>query len=201
MRTLEVVEVSPSIEAALAVGQVGVSASLEQLSLEGPVEALELAEGLGVVWPTVDHSDSQLDQPDCQWGEGVVNVAAPGRAVVNQYRIGHAVVAEDGRKMVMDGLSPLVCTSPHTQGEPRMVVQDRQRVATSTADDRDMPLEVHLPQLVGPLVLEALIRLVLETLRWLDKLMSSEDGRDRALGLLLSSDYVPLSEKRKCHPG
>ena len=77
MRTLEVVEVSPSIEAALAVGQVGVSASLEQLSLEGPVEALELAEGLGVVWPTVDHSDSQLDQPDCQWGEGVVNVAAP----------------------------------------------------------------------------------------------------------------------------
>ena len=47
MRTLEVVEVSPSIEAALAVGQVGVSASLEQFSLERPVEALELAEGLG----------------------------------------------------------------------------------------------------------------------------------------------------------
>ena len=56
-----------------------------------------------------------------------------------------------------------------------MVVQDRQWVATSTTADRDMPLEVHLPQLVGPLVLEALIRLVLETLRWLDKLMSSED--------------------------
>ena len=34
VRTLEVVEVSPSVEAALAVGEIGVCPSLEQLSLE-----------------------------------------------------------------------------------------------------------------------------------------------------------------------
>ena len=43
VRTLEVVEVSPPGEAALAVGQVGVFTSLEQFRLEGPVEALKLA--------------------------------------------------------------------------------------------------------------------------------------------------------------
>ena len=141
VRTLEVVEVSPPVEAALAVGQVGVPASLEQFRLEGPVEALELAEGLGMVWPAMDHPDSQLQQPDGERGEGVVEVAAPGGAIVYQYRVGHAVAAENGREMVMDSLSPLVCTSPHAQGEPRMVVQYRQWVAPSTTAYRDMPLE------------------------------------------------------------
>ena len=59
VRTLEVVEVSPSVEAALAVGQVGVFTSLEQFRLEGPVEALELAEGLGwygLLWTTLTPS-------------------------------------------------------------------------------------------------------------------------------------------------
>ena len=182
VRTLEVVEVSPSVEAALAVGQVGVFTSLEQFRLEGPVEALELAEGLGMVWPAMDHPDSQLHQPDGERGEGVVEVAAPGRAIVHQYRVGHAVAAEDGREMVMDGLSLLVCTSPHAQGEPRMVVQYRQWVAPSTTAYWDMPLEVHLPKVVGTLVLEAPVRLVLEAVRRLYKSMSPEDGRDRALG-------------------
>ena len=50
--------------------------------------------------------------------------------------------------MVMDSLSLLVCTSPHAQGEPRMVVQYRQWVAPSTTAYRDMPLEVHLPKVV-----------------------------------------------------
>ena len=58
VRTLKVVEVSPSVKATLAVGEVGVCPSLEQLGLEGPVEALELAKGLGMVRPAVDHSDT-----------------------------------------------------------------------------------------------------------------------------------------------
>ena len=99
----------------------------------------------GMVWPAMDHPDSQLHQPDGERGEGVVEVAAPGGAIVYQYRVGHAVAAEDGGEMVMDGLSLLVCTGPHAQGEPRMVVQYRQWVAPSTTAYRDMPLEVHLP--------------------------------------------------------
>ena len=63
-----------------------------------------------------------------------------------------------------------------------MVVQYRQWVAPSTTAYRDMPLEVHLPKVVGPLVLEAPVRLVLEAVRRLYKPMSPEDGRDRALG-------------------
>ena len=58
VRTLKVVKVSPSVKATLAVGEVGVCPSLEQLGLEGPVEALELAKGLGMVRPAVDHSDT-----------------------------------------------------------------------------------------------------------------------------------------------
>ena len=63
-----------------------------------------------------------------------------------------------------------------------MVVQYRQWVAPSTTAYWDMPLEVHLPKVVGTLVLEAPVRLVLEAVRRLYKSMSPEDGRDRALG-------------------
>ena len=46
----------------------------------------------------------------------------------------------------------------------------------------DMALEVHLPQVVGLVVLEAFVGLVLGALRRLDKSVSSQDGRDGALG-------------------
>ena len=62
VRTLKVVEVSPSVKATLAVGEVGVCPSLEQLGLEGPVEALELAKGLGMVRPAVDQTPSWASQ-------------------------------------------------------------------------------------------------------------------------------------------
>ena len=167
VRTLEVVEVSPSVEAARRQWDRSVyllpwsSSVLRDLWKRSSID-----EGLGMVLAfAMDHPDSQLHQPDGERGEGVVEVAAPGRAIVHQYCVGHAVAAEDGREMVMDGLSLLVCTSPHAQGEPRMVVQYRQWVAPSTTAYGDMPLEVHLPKVVGTLVLEAPVRLVLEAVR------------------------------------
>ena len=153
VRALEVVEVSPGIEAALAMVQVGVDASLEQFALEGLVEALELAEGLGVAGSAVYYSDSQLQQPDCKGGEGVVEVVAPGGAVVYQHGDGHAVVTEYGGEMVTDRLSLLICTGSDPKGEPGVVVEDCQWMASSTTGHGYMSLEVHLPKIIGSGVL------------------------------------------------
>lgn len=125
VRPLEVIEVSPSVEGGLAASQIGVGTSGEQLGLERPVEARELAESLGMVGSAVDYSDSQLDEPGGQRGEGMVEIIAPGRAVVHQHGVGHTIAAEDGGELFQDGLSPLVSTGPQPQREPGVVVQDR----------------------------------------------------------------------------
>src|SRR5262249_37635039 len=45
----------------------------------------------------------------------------------------------------------------HRQGIARVIVDDRQRMAASPAGGK-VPLEIHLPQLVGLFTLEALVR-------------------------------------------
>ena len=136
----------------------------------------------GMVGTAVDHSDSQLDHPDSQWREGVIEVTAPRRAVVDQDGVGHAVVAKDGREVLLDSLPSLVPAGPDPQREPGVVVQDSQGMAAAAAAHRKVALEVHLPQVVGLIVLEALVGFVLGTLGRVDESVSSQDGRDRALG-------------------
>ena len=55
-------------------------------------------------------------------------------------------------------------------------------MAAAAASHGDMALEVHLPQVVGLVVLKALVGYVLGALGRLDETVSSENGRDGALG-------------------
>ena len=98
--------------------------------------------------------------------------------------------------MVPDGLSCLVTACSDSQGEPGMVVQDRQGVAPSTFGDGNMALEVHLPQLVGLGVLESLIGLVLGALGRIDKSVAPQYRRDSALGghTIVSSVFEHLCQ-------
>src|SRR5581483_3044808 len=74
-----VVGLPPAIECGLAGRQIGEGAlRVEQLGLEGAVEALLLALGLRVVGPPVGPGHPQAPQPDPQWRIGMAAIAAPG---------------------------------------------------------------------------------------------------------------------------
>ncbi|MDK1039823.1 MAG: hypothetical protein QGD91_13145, partial [Actinomycetota bacterium] len=60
----------------------------------------------------------------------------------------------------------------------RVIIQHRQGMA-STEFHRKMALEVHLPQIVGTLMLETYPSLVLARLRLIDQTVSMQDGRNR----------------------
>ena len=61
-----VVLVAPGVEAGLTGGQIGARRLAADVALEGAVEALVLAQGLGVVRAAVADGDPQAPQPDRQ---------------------------------------------------------------------------------------------------------------------------------------
>src|SRR5262249_46082924 len=65
-----VVDGPPAVEPALAVAQIAKAAAGQDLSLEGAMEALILALGLGMIGPPMGHADAQLQQPDREWRPG-----------------------------------------------------------------------------------------------------------------------------------
>ena len=85
---------APGIEGGLPRGQGGAGRSRQQLALQGAVEALVLAQGLGVIGAAVAHGDRVAQQPDGQRGVGVGRPVAPGAAVVDQDPIRQTIPLE-----------------------------------------------------------------------------------------------------------
>ena len=81
-----VVLVAPGVEAGLPGGQIGPRRLAAEVALEGAMEPLVLAQGLGVIRAAVADGDAQPPQPDRQRGVGMGRVVAPGTAVVDQQR-------------------------------------------------------------------------------------------------------------------
>src|ERR1022692_370379 len=119
------------------------------------MEAFVLALSLWVVGARVRDADIQADEPRGEGGEAMVAVAAPGGAVVHGDALGQAVEAEDGRKLLLDGLSTLVGAGLQAQSKAGVVVEDGQRVAAGGVGG-EVAFEVHLPKQVGCGVFEAL---------------------------------------------
>jgi hypothetical protein len=70
MRPLMVVEGAPVVEGALALGEIAETATADHLRLEGPMEALFLALGLGMTRPAVRHANAKPREPDAEPGRG-----------------------------------------------------------------------------------------------------------------------------------
>ena len=82
-------------------------------------------------------------------------VVAPRRAIVHQHARRQTVDAEDGGQFFPHCLRSFVGACAQPQGEAGVIVQDGQRVTAPCAGG-EVPLEVHLPEVVGLRVLEPL---------------------------------------------
>ena len=150
-----VVLVPPGVEGGLPGAKVGPRRLPPQVALQGAVEALVLAQRLGMVGPAVAHGDAQAPQPDGERGVGMGRVIAPGTAVVDQQAVGQPVALEGRHQMGADRGGALIGTGGEAEGIARVVVKDGQGMAApGTAGPARF--EVHLPQGVGVWVLEAL---------------------------------------------
>ena len=150
-----VVLVAPGVEAGLPGGQIGARRLPAEVALEGAVEALVLAQGLGVVRAAVADGDPQAPQPDRQGRVGMGGVIAPGTAVVDQHAVRQAIALEGRDQVAAHGGGALVGAGDQAEGVARVVVQDGQRMAAPRPTG-PAALEVHLPEGVGIGVLEAL---------------------------------------------
>src|SRR5436190_17506727 len=175
MRAIEIVDGSPLIERALHISKVAVAPEGKYLGLQRAMEAFVLSSALRMIGPAVDHPDAKLQKPDRQPSPWVFKGEAPGAAIVNEHRIGQPVTAEGLLQMPLYGRALLVVASRQAQREPRMIVQHRQRVTGHAVLERAMSLEVHLPELVGRLLLEADVGLSRPARRLAHAIVAAQD--------------------------
>ena len=119
------------------------------------MEALVLAQRLGVVGPAVADGDAQAAQPDGERGVGMRRSLAPGTAIVDQQAVGQPVALEGCHQVGAHGRGALVGTGGQAEGVARVVVEDGEGMAAPGAAG-PAGFEVHLPQSVGVRVLKAL---------------------------------------------
>ena len=118
-------------------------------------------------------------------------VLAPRRPVVHQHGVRQPIAAEGCRQGRNHAVAALVGTRSQHQRKPRVIVEHRQRMTAPAAAERKMPLEVHLPQLVGRRLLEALPRLT--PLRCL--------GRNQPVAVQNAGDGVGMRHVAQPHAG
>jgi uracil-DNA glycosylase len=178
VRALGVVDLAPGVEGRLCRGQIGQGVDVQDFGLEGAMEALVLALGLGMVGPAMDHADAQVHQPQAQRCVPLRTRGFPWRAIVGEDAPRQAVAGEHPLQASVHGGGLFVGAGADLEREARVIVQHRQRVAAALFQSK-MALEVHLPQIVGSRVLEALEVAALTLARAVQQTMSADDLGDR----------------------
>src|SRR5579885_1450342 len=154
VRALVIVDRAPAIEGGLPRGEAAEHPHRQHLGLEGPVEALVLAPGLGMIGPAVQDIDTELEQPHAEPGPTLRRVA-PGPAIVDQDRIRQAVAPKGSLDMAARRRALLVAAGLQAERIARVIVDHRQRMAPALIPHGKAPLEVHLPEEVRSRMLEA----------------------------------------------
>src|SRR5882724_4321702 len=177
VRPVVVVEMAPGVEGTLAVDEIAEAVGLQQLGLEGAMEALVLALGLRMVRPPMTDPHTQAQQPG---GEGRVRLIAgiaPGRAVVHQHRQRQAVAPEHSHQAPPHGGLLLVAAGGQPDRIARMIVEYGERMAAPRRQ-RKVALEIHLPELVRGRPFEALIRTRMFVRPYAELAVPAQDRRD-----------------------
>src|SRR6266545_193112 len=177
MGALAVVDVTPAGEVSLAISNIREGASTEQFHLERAVEPLVFALGLGMARATVVDSNADLPQPHAELGG--LSCTAPGASVVGNDRDGQSVPTKDLREFPLDGLGPLIQTRLQPETEPGVIVEHREGMAPPH-EQGEMPLEIHLPELVRGVSLKTLPGLMLRPRNRLHTSVTPQDHCDRA---------------------
>lgn len=178
---LVVIDGAPVVEDLLAVGEIEQIGAGEDFGFEGAVEAFFFALGLGMARAAVGEDDAEAHEPESEGGPLAAR-AAPGRSVVAEEALWETVAGEDlGEVGAGDGIA---FARAGAQGEEvaGVIVEQGERVAAAAAAHGDVAFEIHLPEGIGTVVLEALPGLVSGALRGLDAAGALQEGGDGAGG-------------------
>src|SRR5438874_4598834 len=153
---LVIIDLAPQGKAGLHRGVIPVTAALQHFQLQGAMEALFLALSLRMIRATMTDANAQAQQPDGQRGIGMVRVISPRRPVIHQHALRQSIATKRFPQDPLHGLARFIPASLQTQGITRMIIQDRQGMATLPIAQAKVAFEVHLPQLIGGGLLEPL---------------------------------------------
>jgi hypothetical protein len=165
------------------------------------MEAFILAARLRMIGPTVKHVDAELEQPNPELGPALSWSIAPGRPIVNEDRIRQPITAECALQLAAYGDALLVGTGLEAQRIARVIIQRRQRMATSFVRQGKVAFEVHLPQHVRCGLLEAPIRLARPAARRIDASVTAQDRVHRGGGWSLMPLAFEAAHDLACPPG
>ena len=182
MGTLEVVDVAPAIECLLSDGKALKAAPIEDFGLQRTMKALILAIGLWMVRTAKADLDTQSDQPDCQPGQlSRLAGGSPGRAVIRIDADRQTIAPEYIDQSSLNRAGALSATGLQGEIETGMIIQHGQRMAKAFAGWK-VPLEIHLPEIIGCGMLKALPRGCRRRSLEGNQLMSVQDVCHRARG-------------------
>src|SRR6478752_784711 len=157
MRTHGVVAGAPAINRLLCARQIGKDLMERQFGPDRGMQPFDLALGLGMIGTAMDDLNPEANQPGLQGRDSPGATGAPGRAVVGQQRQGQSVLLEGLLQMGLDRPSAFIGARPGAQRVAGMVIEQGQQMhPVSGGAQRQMPHEIHLPQLVRRRSLEEL---------------------------------------------
>lgn len=152
VRSLEVVALHEEAQPPLAVGEVREDRAAQEFLPQGLPEALDLAERLGVLRPTLDVPDAVLPQPLLE-----ERLAAPGRvlaALVGQHLLRRPVRSDAPLQCFEHERPLLVVRQDEAHQEARVVIHECRQVQPLVPPQEEGE-DVRLPELVGRRALEA----------------------------------------------
>src|SRR5262245_59348053 len=199
---LVVVDLAPLIEPGLRLGEILQDGPGQHLGFQGAVEPFLLALSLGMARPPMAYPDSQSQQPNRQRRVGMVRITAPPRrTIVHQHRLGQPIATKGCGQLLLHGLSLLVPTGLQAQGKAGMIIHHPQGMTPLPVAQSKMPFEIHLPQLIGCLSLEALKGSVFARLLGVYSLMAAQNRVHRAAGgNFLVAQYLQPGPNRASAP-
>ena len=147
------------------------------------MEALILATALWVIGSAVQQLNAELEQPDPEAGPVLApRGIAPGRAVVDEHCVRQAIAAKGCLQMALYRAVLFVSAGRKARCKARMIVHDGQGMAMHAIGEPHPAFEIHLPEQVRSLLLEALMRPCGRARRANDKAMPLQNrvhGRSR----------------------
>jgi hypothetical protein len=152
VRPLEVVALDEERQSSLTVGEVRKHRATEKLVPQGLPEALDLSQGLGMLRPALDVTDSVLPQPLLE-----ERLAPPGRvlsSLIRQDFLGCAEGRDPSLQRLQDQRALLVVRQDEAHEKPRVVVHEGRQVQPLVASQEKRE-DVRLPQLIRCRPLEA----------------------------------------------
>lgn len=156
MWSLVVVYATPMLKSELGLMHVSEASSCQHLALERAMKAFDLPVGLRMIGSAVADPDTQADQPYAELGQAMARKAraAPGRTVICVDPNGQAIALKHSDQVRLHTGRSHAVARLQRKIEARMVVQQRQRIATPLCQIK-VAFEVDLPQSIGQVMLKA----------------------------------------------